>query len=484
MPFPAGLTMISVHCRFDLPPSGGATGTVRFASPVPLVGATDDSVVPRFTLSGSLAADGTCTVSLPATNDPEWVPAGWAYDVLAAVGADVIRGTLQLDYQTVSVELADLLQVDGAATVGVSYIPLSQKGAANGVASLDGAGDVLLAQIPSLAALYLSTAGGEVVGDVVVQDAATATKGYRLKTSGSSLDLDASGADLFLSNFSAADFDGTQRIYLRLESGTQLAHAVGRWLVADGPFAGSGVADLDGSTGVAGLGAKNSLGNIPLVGRRTTSGPPATGAWATGEVVQSTDGWWQCVASGTPGTWTPLGPGARPSEHGLAGWTFDTAMVQAGTLMPTAGLAQMARIQVLSSTVSAINFHFTAGGSSLTAGQCFAALYNDAGALLGAGAVTGDQAANWATGGFKTCALSVAQGVMAGAYYRILWWFNGTTGPTLSRAVNSSSAILNAGLAAPNFRYATADAGLTTSAPANIGTQTGGATAWWVGVTP
>lgn len=172
----------------------------------------------------------------------------------------------------------------------------------------------------------------------------------------------------------------------------------------------------------------------------------------------------------------------RPTDQNLAGWSFDPALVQAGTILPTAGLANVARIRVLTSTITNIHFHFTVAGSGLTAGQCFAALYNDGGALLGAGAVTADQAANWASGGYKTCPLSVAQGVTPNAWYKVLWWYNGTTAPTLSRAVNSSSAILNAGLAAPTLRYASADAGLTTAAPANIGTQTGTATAWWVGV--
>jgi hypothetical protein len=174
----------------------------------------------------------------------------------------------------------------------------------------------------------------------------------------------------------------------------------------------------------------------------------------------------------------------KATDHNLVGWTFDPAMIQAGTVLPTAGLANVARVRALGATVTNIHFHFTAGGSVLTAGQCFAALYNDAGALLGAGAITADQAANWGSGGFKTCPLTVAQGVTLYGWYRVLWWFNGTTGPTLSRGVNSSSVILNAGMNAPTLRYSSADAGLAAAgtAPANIGAQTGTPTAWWVGL--
>lgn len=143
MPFPAGLTLVTVHCQFDTLPNGGASGTVQFTAPEPLVGAADNSIVPPPTATGVLDASGSCTVQLPATNDPQWTPVDWAYNVLANVTGGPIRGTLQLDYQTTAVELADLLQVDGAAETGTTYIPLSQRSTAGGVAGLDADGDVI-----------------------------------------------------------------------------------------------------------------------------------------------------------------------------------------------------------------------------------------------------------------------------------------------------------------------------------------------------
>lgn len=126
MAFPTGLQLISVHGRFDTLPDGGASGRVRFDAPYTLTGAGDNSVVPPFTRYASLDADGEFTISLPATNDPQWTPSGWAYTVRATVAGQTITGTLQLDYQTTSVELADLIQVDGAATAGTTYATLAQ----------------------------------------------------------------------------------------------------------------------------------------------------------------------------------------------------------------------------------------------------------------------------------------------------------------------------------------------------------------------
>lgn len=142
MAFPAGLTLVTVHGRFDTLPSGGAAGWVQFAARYPLVGAEDNSIVPPFVATGVLDETGEFTVDLPATNDPGWTPQGWAYAVRGAVGGGVLAGTLQLDYQSTSVELADLLQVDGTATPGTTYLALSQRGIAGGVAALDVDGDV------------------------------------------------------------------------------------------------------------------------------------------------------------------------------------------------------------------------------------------------------------------------------------------------------------------------------------------------------
>lgn len=171
-----------------------------------------------------------------------------------------------------------------------------------------------------------------------------------------------------------------------------------------------------------------------------------------------------------------------PAEAPLAGWSFDPIMVQAATILPTSGVSHVVRVRATSSSISNILLHFTVAGTGLVAGQCFATLHNDAGVQIAASA---DQSTNWASSGLRYIPLTGAPvAVTKGAWYKVRFWFNGTTGPTVSRAVNSNTVIVNAGMSAPNFRFATADTGLTTlaGAPTTIGTQTGGNTAWWVGL--
>jgi hypothetical protein len=181
-------------------------------------------------------------------------------------------------------------------------------------------------------------------------------------------------------------------------------------------------------------------------------------------------------------------PMPTPLDHNLIGWTFDPIDQQAGTVVPTAGLAHVVRIRALSSVITNIHVHVTVAGSALTANQCYMAVYNDAGALLGAGAITASLHSTgtngWGDTGAKVHPLVTPQAVTPGAWYKVLFWFNGTTGPTISRNTNAGSAMLNIGLTAGTARYATANSGLTTAGtvPANIGATSGGSTAWWVGL--
>lgn len=96
-------------------------------------------------------------------------------------------------------------------------------------------------------------------------------KALRLVQSGASLDLEASGADLFLSVFELVNFASTRYDYLRLESGAFTAHASGKWVFGDGPQDASGHI-IDGLAKKLGF-----HGSLP-VSQQTVSGPRSTGA--------------------------------------------------------------------------------------------------------------------------------------------------------------------------------------------------------------
>jgi hypothetical protein len=126
MPFPAGLPLVTVNCKVDTLPNGGASGFLRIYYLGTLTGPTDNSVVPYIDEQRTLAAGGTAQFALPPCNHPNWTPT-FTYQVLLGSGSALHEGTLFLDYQTLTVELADLIQW-GAATItpGVTYATTAQ----------------------------------------------------------------------------------------------------------------------------------------------------------------------------------------------------------------------------------------------------------------------------------------------------------------------------------------------------------------------
>jgi hypothetical protein len=213
MAFPAGLQLVSVHGRIDSLPSGGAAGQARFDRPVALVGGVDNSIVPARPEYVTLDASGEFTISLPATNDPQWTPQDWAYAVEIVTSSGVVRGTLQLDYQTAAVELADLLQVDGAASTGVTYATLAQLNTGLSDLSAD-----LMAMLPVEPRLV--TAGEYVIprSDIITESPLTS-------------------GNLYVTHFTAAATEEVQSVRTGI-GGTVATGATHAWI---------GVASWDGS---------------------------------------------------------------------------------------------------------------------------------------------------------------------------------------------------------------------------------------------
>lgn len=166
-----------------------------------------------------------------------------------------------------------------------------------------------------------------------------------------------------------------------------------------------------------------------------------------------------------------------PNERSLIAETGPSTQAAGSTIMPTAGRVELAKIRIpVNSSITNILMAVTTGGGTLTAGQCFAALYNPAGTLVG---VSADQAAGWQSTGLKTMALASGPFACVAGNYFVGFWYNGTTAPTWMRFANTSAGGLNAGLASPNFLFSSADTSITTTAPPTLGAQTSQATSWW-----
>lgn len=173
-----------------------------------------------------------------------------------------------------------------------------------------------------------------------------------------------------------------------------------------------------------------------------------------------------------------------PSDHGFTAWSVPLGYLSTASIISgegvVAGRLRATRIKRFpGGTITNLYVAVTTAGATLS--NCFASLHGADGARLGQ---TADQSTPWASTGIKQMALtSPAAGVPAGDIF-VAFWFNGTTAPTLMRSGYAfGSAQMNHGLSATDSLYFyTSDTGLTTTAPATLGTKTASALAFWVAV--
>lgn len=162
------------------------------------------------------------------------------------------------------------VDVAGDTMTGELVLPDSSPDTALAAASR-GYVDGLIAGLNDAIALRAALAGATFTGAVVVDDANFSVlgtnKGYRFRPLGSRLDCEATGSDWMFSVFSGAAFDGTQRTYLRLESGVTLAHACGTWVFADTADSGA-VHTLDGTGNKLGFHGATSVAQQTVTGSR------------------------------------------------------------------------------------------------------------------------------------------------------------------------------------------------------------------------
>jgi hypothetical protein len=142
MPFPAGVTQVTVTGEVSGVPDGQPV-TVKFVAADWAVGPAANALWPAFTRYAVVAADGTFSIDLPATDDPAWTPVDWSYAVTLTYGDTSVTGTLTVPYAGGTFDLADRIDLGGTVTAGVTYMPLSLRSAAGGVAGLDVDGDVI-----------------------------------------------------------------------------------------------------------------------------------------------------------------------------------------------------------------------------------------------------------------------------------------------------------------------------------------------------
>jgi hypothetical protein len=137
-------------------------------------------------------------------------------------------------------------------------------------------------------------------------------------------------------------------------------------------------------------------------------------------------------------------------------------------------------------SVASVFFDITTAGGTLTANQCFAGVWDANGALCG---LSADQSTAFALTGLTGIALVGGSGLPGAPflvdtpYVYVGYWFNGTTGPFLSRTSIVDVGVVNGTIVVPTSqaRAVTANAGLTVigGAPLVLGTLTKATNPFW-----
>lgn len=176
---------------------------------------------------------------------------------------------------------------------------------------------------------------------------------------------------------------------------------------------------------------------------------------------------------------TPDGHDSRDylaKDFGFLAWTGDLWILSAGQILTGNGVTHVVKLKVPRAlpTVTNIVAIVQTAGATLTASNCWAALYDNSKNKIG---VTADQSGVWNSTGIKTMALTSGPFALpAGVCYVVF----AATGTTLPKFLGGGlgGTLVNLGLSAANSRFATEATAVTTLGtwPATLSTfsQTNG----------
>lgn len=148
MPLPVSLNHVSVSATYYKNDGTFESGTVSFTRDVYLRSMSDDAIVLPGTSLATLNGSGSFVISLPVTDDAQWVPQGWTYTVNEQLSTGSRQYTIELPEADGDVDLADLAPVNDPSA-GVQYVLLTSVGIPGGPAGpLTGSGKLPLSQLP------------------------------------------------------------------------------------------------------------------------------------------------------------------------------------------------------------------------------------------------------------------------------------------------------------------------------------------------
>jgi len=316
---PVGLSAVTVTGTYTHPDGAPFAGKLLFTpEPAILTSATHGTLL-LGTVEAALNENGAVTVTLLATDDPDVTPSGWTYQVQERwYNAPGRSYPLSLPAAAPAVDLADVAPTapaegeyvvvtgpagptgpagedgsnadaeaytDAAVSAHVAaadphgdrawgdakFATLTALGAVNAtVSDLDGFVQDCLTRVAAIENGTAFLAALQVAGPAAISGNLTITdftKGYRFRRDGAALDLEATGADLIVSNWSGDGFNGTQRSYDRYSADALNVQHAGKREFVDGLY-GATRHVIDGATNTVGFFGATPAGQQTVTGSR------------------------------------------------------------------------------------------------------------------------------------------------------------------------------------------------------------------------
>ena len=227
----AGLNVVS---------NNTSSPAIRTRAAGPLMQLYNASNVVKFEISNTGAVtlyDAMTLTSLTTTGN---VSIG---GTLAVTGATTLTGALSATSGTFSTTLGVTGAATLSSTLGVTGATTMTTASTSGAATLNSAVITTSATVGTTLAVTGTTTAAAInaSGNVTVTGADLQINGtgkaYRFRRGGGGLDLEATGADLVLSNWSGTNFDGTQRSYFRFSADAQNIQVAGKVEFVDALYA-------------------------------------------------------------------------------------------------------------------------------------------------------------------------------------------------------------------------------------------------------
>lgn len=158
MPLPGNVNTVSIHGKYVLPTGIAASGIVTFSQSNYLRDPSADTVIVPTDIVAQLNGTGEFTVTLVATDDPDLDPTGFTYKVVEQISGTTRTYNIVVPLSSTTIEISDLAPSPPSSGIVWTYVPVSEKGVANGVATLDATGKVPSSQLPTIS-------GGHVIQD-------------------------------------------------------------------------------------------------------------------------------------------------------------------------------------------------------------------------------------------------------------------------------------------------------------------------------